>query len=322
MSADYWDGRVSLYHSGRWPDVTPERRLPGGPAGGPALVLDSPFWNGYQRDAGTPAVWDGPMAYLPSLYSVYGPTHLTAPAEIARTLEEAAGRARAHATAGLLVANLPRSCARRWRAVREPDAVIRLDVAYSCDVRDGVDGVLAALPRDERVEWRRRWRRARERGLTMTRDAGRLPEALRLANDSAVRHGIEPLYDAATFAAVAALPGAAVVCADLGGATLAAFLTVEHDGVLHLWAGGIDYAALRAYSPYLFLLYEILAGAPARGVRRVEFGRGSYAFKRRYGFTGTELWSLYYAPGPEAAAAHAPRLAVMHERLAAFMGLR
>jgi CelD/BcsL family acetyltransferase involved in cellulose biosynthesis len=322
MDDTYWDGRVSVYHSGRWPDITPERRVAGAPGTGPALVLDSPFWNGYQLDAGIGDVWEeGPVGYLPSLYAVYGLTHRTARTAIEDTLDQAAKAVREHGATGLLVANLPRPCAERWSATRAPDARIRLDIAYACDARAGADGVLGALPRHERTEWRRRWRRAKERGVTMTEARDRLPDALRLANDSAVKHGIEPLYDATTFEAVARIPGADVICADLDGRTLAAFLAVEHDGVLYLWAGGIDYEALRTHSPYLFLLYEILSVAPERGWSRIEFGRGSYQFKRRYGFAGTELWSLYYATDAGAAAAHVPRLAVMHERLSAFMGL-
>lgn len=317
MDDTYWDGRVSVFHSGLWPATTPERHV----AGSPGLVSGSPFWSGYQRDAGLGDVWEGPVGYLPSLYSVYGPTHLTEPDAIGDTLDLAAKGVREHGGAGTLVANLPPRSAERWAAARTPDARIRLDIAYACDVTGGLDGVLAALPRHERGEWRRRRRRAHEQGVTMIEAADRLPIALQLANDSAVRHGVEPLYDRPTFEAVARVPGARVICADLDGRTLAAFLTVEHDGVLHLWAGGIDHAALRPYSPYLFLLYEMVSAAPERGWTRVELGRGNYHFRRRYGFAGTELWSLYYAAGERAAAVHVPRLATMHERLAAFMGL-
>lgn len=327
-SADgFWDGRTSVFHTDFWPRCTPEEVVARLPSPGTDIVRDSPFWNGYQTDAGVDDVWSGPVGYLPSLYSVYGPTQLTGPAEIKAALEQAAEGVREHGAVGTLVTNLPPTSAERWRAVREPDAWIRLDIAYACDAASGIDGLFAELPGHERTEWRRRWRRAREQGVECVELhgaglLGRLPVALELANESAVKHGIEPLYDLETFASVARIPGSRLICAERRGQTLAAFLTVEHDQVLYLWAGGISYEALRPYSPYLFLLYEILSAAPEHGWARIEFGRGNYEFKRRYGFAGTELWSLYYAADDRCAAEHAPKLTAMHDALARFMGLR
>jgi hypothetical protein len=322
----FWDGRASVFHSGVWGGATPEDRVARLPDPGVDILRRSPFWNGYQADAGVGDVWAGPVGYFPSLYSVYGPTHLTDPADIEAALDLAAEGAREYMAVGTLVTNLPRQSADRWQSVRVPDACIRLDIAYACDATSGVSGMLARLPGHERNEWRRRWRRAREQGVKVIELTGaelltQLPVALELANESVVKHGIEPLYDMATFAAAAKTPGARLICADLGERTLAAFLAVEYDRILYLWAGGISYEALRPYSPYLFLLYEILSQAPNRGWTRIEFGRGNYAFKRRYGFTGTELWSMYYAADQRSAAEHVPRLAKMHDRLTEFMGL-
>lgn len=323
---NFWDGRTSVFHTDFWRRCTPEAVVARLPSPGPDIVRDSPFWNGYQTDAGVEDVWSGPVGYLPSLYSVYGPTHLTGPAEIETALDQAAEAVREYGAVGTLVTNLPYTSSQRWCAVREPDARVRLDIAYACDAASGIEGLLARLPGHERTEWRRRRRRAREQGVECVEFHGaglldRLPVALELANESAVKHGIEPLYDLETFASVARIPGSRLICADLHDRTLAAFLTVEHDHVLYLWAGGIRYEALRPYSPYLFLLYEILSAAPERGWARVEFGRGNYEFKRRYGFAGTELWSLYYAANARCAAEHVPKLAEMHERLTRFMGL-
>jgi len=86
-----------------------------------------------------------------------------------------------------------------------------------------------------------------------------------------------------------------------------------------LWAGGIDYAALAEHSPYLFLFYELITMAPSRGWRRLEFGRGNYGFKQRYGFHGTPLWSLFFASDVSTALRYRDRLSVMHDRLSDFM---
>jgi CelD/BcsL family acetyltransferase involved in cellulose biosynthesis len=146
-----------------------------------------------------------------------------------------------------------------------------------------------------------------------------LPRVLELANGSAVKHGIEPLYDLPTLTQVLAVPGARIVYAARESRVLAAFIGIEHARSLYLWAGGIDYAALAEYSPYLFLMYELIAMAPERGWDRIEFGRGNYRFKRRYGFAGTDLWTLFYGADPAETERLSARLADMHARLADFM---
>lgn len=310
-----------------WSGAPAERVVASGtlPAGLPVyLIAHSPFWSGYETDAGVPPVWAGPVAMTPSLYSVYGPGNVTDPGAIAATVDAGVRWARERGAPGLLVTNLVPDAASHWAGVRPPDAAIRLDIAYSGDVSGGTDRVLARLRGHERTEWRRRWRRAGEQGVRMVEVSGPcahavLPRVLELANDSAVKHGIEPLYDAPTFARVLDVPGARIIYAARGADILAGFVAVAHDGRLYLWAGGIDYDALSRYSPYLFLLYELAAQAPERGWSRLEFGRGNYAFKRRYGFTGTDLWTHFHSADPTVTGAVRVRLADMHDRLTAFM---
>src|SRR4051812_8848691 len=37
------------------------------------LVAESPFWRGYEQDAGVSSTWDAPVVYLPSMYSFRSP---------------------------------------------------------------------------------------------------------------------------------------------------------------------------------------------------------------------------------------------------------
>ena len=288
------------------------------------LIRDSPFWNGYEADARVDRVWTEPLVVVPTLYAVYGPAYLRAPASIRSVITTGLERASHWRAAGLLVANLPWAAAARWAHVRPPTGQICLDIAYRCDVDGDAVGALQRAGGHRRREWRRRWRRARESGVHLVEAAGprsamALSQVLELANQSAVKHDIAPLYDQTTFARVASLPSARLFYAELDSRILAGILTLEHDHSLYLWAGGIDYSALADFSPYLFLFYELITMAPDRGWHRLEFGRGTYAFKQRYGFAGTPLWSLFYASDPEAAPCYSARLSVMHERLDDFM---
>jgi CelD/BcsL family acetyltransferase involved in cellulose biosynthesis len=142
-----------------------------------------------------------------------------------------------------------------------------------------------------------------------------------LANGSAVRHGWPPVYDRTTVEQVLGIPGARLLRAEWDGRTIGGFVGLEHDRRIYLWAGGIDHTVLREVSPYLFMLYEVLSTGVERGWERVEFGRGNDTFKRRYGFSGTELWSLWYAARPEDVAVYRSKLATLHEGLAHCMGL-
>jgi CelD/BcsL family acetyltransferase involved in cellulose biosynthesis len=291
------------------------------------LVVDSPFWSGYESDARVKPVFNGPFVTLPSLYSVFGPSHLAASeSAVASVVDGALRDARGWMADALLVANLTTQAADQWAQFRPPCVRVRLDIAYFADVVGGIDAVLQSLPRRKRIDWRRRWRRATERGVRLvelpdTQASPWLAEVARLSNASAIKHGIAALYDLASLQRLAALPQARVFVAEHKGSALAAFLAFDHHDVIHLWAGGIDYTQLAEFSPYLFLLYELITMAPAQGWRRMEFGRGNYEFKRRYGFRGAELWTLCYPVAPNSGPRLAERLNDMHDRLAQFMGI-
>lgn len=285
------------------------------------LLTDSPFWRGYEEEIGLSPVWDRPLLTVGSVYSVYGPACVT---DVATLVDETRQQAADLDAAGVLVFNLPPDAARKWAATREPDGVIRLDMSYYRVPGAGADPVTGNAKKSVRTEWRRRWRRATERGVRLVDEyqpsAELVDRVLELTNGSAVKHGWPALYDRATLVAVLGVPGARVIRADWGGRTIGAFVALEHDRRLYLWAGGTDPSVYSEVSPYLFLLYELLGQGVERGWDRVEFGRGNDDFKVRHGFEFVPLWSLWYAARPGQAEIYGPRLTALHDGQATVQG--
>jgi hypothetical protein len=310
-----------------WSRATVERQRPLDRVAAPLYLLEySPFWRGYEVDTGLEPVWERPVVTVSSLYSAYGPGHLAgSPETVAAVVDCGLQRAAEHGACGVLVLNVPAPAAGRWAEVRPPDRRIRLDFAYHQMVGTGPDGLLGDISSHERTEWRRRWRRSTEQGVRLVEETdppvARIDEVVALANGSAVKHGWPELYDRTTLTEVLGVPGGRLVRAEWDGRTIAGFVTLEHDRKLYLWAGGMDHTVVREVSPYLFLLYELLAAGRDRGWERVEFGKGNDEFKRRHGFASTELCSLWYPASPGDAEVYGPRLEKLHDGLASFMGL-
>lgn len=262
-------------------------------------VARSPFWDGYAVDAELPVPWDRPLLTASSLYAFYGPAYLLdEPGSVQKLVARARELVAEWDTAGVLIANLPQEAAVAWSVISPPDATARLDVAYHRQVGVGADPVVGDVAKRVRTDWRRRWRRATEQGLKLVEDERpkpeRILEVIGLANASATRHSWPVVYDQSTAEAVLQMPGARLIRAEWSGQTVAGFIALEHAGTLNLWAGGTHETLLHEVSPYLFILYELLAHGAERGMERIEFGRGNDNFKRKYGFEGTEIWSLWY----------------------------
>ncbi len=297
------------------------------PAGPPLYSLKySPFWRGYEFDLKLDPIWERPLLMIGSVYAVFGPAYLAPDSgAVAAAMDNALSRARETNASGVLVLNLPADAAEQWSAVRRPDASVRLDVAYHQRPGSGPDPVMGDVTKHIRTEWRRRWRRATEKGVRLVEETdpapSRIAEIVALANGSAVKHGWPALYDETTVRAVLGVPGARLIRADWDGRTVAGFVALENAHQLHLWAGGMDHTVVREVSPYLFLLHELLSAGVERGWERVEFGRGNDEFKLKHGFSGVELWSLWYATRPGDVEVYQPKLAKLHDGLAQFQGL-
>ena len=302
-----------------WERTDIERRLAArhlrfeDPEGFPAvapiyLVEDSPMWRSYETDARVGPVFGSPVAMTPSLYSFYGPGE---PEQLDALLAQAS----LWDAGALVVGNV----LEEWPDV---SASIVLDRTYRADVSAGVDVHLAAMAGHARREFRREWRRTRERGmrLRVLREEAmrpRLAEFAALARTTALRHG-PSLYTLATFQVMSAVPGATLLLAEREGVVVGGFLSFLHDDRLYLWAGGWDYARRSELHTYSFLFYESIRFAVHHGCRYVEAGRGNFAFKEKLGFTPIDLWSHVYLLRPDAAIER--RLTTMRRGMDEFLG--
>jgi hypothetical protein len=309
-----------------WTRATIDRQTILDPGRPPRYVLeDSPFWRGYEADLEMGAVWDRPVLTIGSVYSVFGPAFMSGDeAAIGALVDSAKEQAADLDTAGVLVFNLPPEAARAWAAIRPPDSVVRLDTAYSKVPGAGSDPVMGTIKTNVRTEWRRRWRRATEKNIRLIDDdapnSELLDRVVELTVGSAVKHGWPVLYDKPTFEAVLSVPGARVIKADWDGRVIGAWVALEHDRRLYLWAGGTDHTVYKEVSPYAFMLYELLSRGVERGWDVIEFGRGNDEFKRRHGFDGVHLWSLWYAAKPDDLLIYPSRLADLHKGTASAHG--
>lgn len=288
------------------------------------LTRHSPFWAGYENDVGVEAIWTEPVVTVGTVYAFFGPARSADTPELVRsTLARAREHVARTGAAGVLVLNLPSGSARFWAETEPPRLTVKLDAAYRRTPGEGDDPVVGSVSKRVRTDWRRRWRRATEMGLVLREETHPAPEhiddVLALANGSAERHGWVPIYDHTTALALFEVPGCRLVRAELEGQTVAGFVAFEHDRCLYLWAGGTHPELAREVSPYLFLLYELLSTAADRGWTRIEFGRGNDQFKRRYGFTGVDLWSHWFPRDDAADRRYTDRLQRLHEGLGKIM---
>jgi len=323
--------RPTVFDTDEWLDawtrttIDRQRVLDAGAA--PRYLLEySPFWQGYEDDAQSGQVWDKPVLTIGSVYSVYGPAYLADnPAAVGTLVDETREQARDLGAAGVMVFNLPPGPAQQWALSRPPDAFARLDTAYYKLPGTGPDPVMGVVPRNKRTDWRRRWRRATEKGVELVEDTGpaalaQIDRFLELANGSAVKHGWPALYDRPTLEAVLALPFAGMIRTVWNGRTVGAIVTLEYDRRLYLWAAGNDPEVYSEFSPYPFTLYEILMQGVDRGWDVIEFGRGNDRFKRQHGFGGVHLWSLWYSAEPGDLEVYRPRLTALHDGMAEVAG--
>lgn len=158
-------------------------------------------------------------------------------------------------------------------------------------VWDSFEGYVAHLPRKRRPQVRRAARRAAELGLQTewVRRPAELGDVLELIRSVFERHGhdnsdlyperylrglVDELADNLSFLLVRGPDG------DL----LATLAVLEFGGVVAPWIAGLDYARLREYEQYHAAVRATIDRAIRIGAAEIDEGRGTYDFKRRYGF--------------------------------------
>jgi len=288
-------------------------------------VADSPFWRGYEQDAGMAPLWERPTAHLSTLYAISNPLNRLSASDAVAVISWALPRADRWGAEALIVPNLERAdVLAAVAAGQPPHAWVRLDATCRLHLPGTFEGYLQQLDKSVRTELRRGHRRASERGVTIhlrsADDAvGRVAEYVALTTASATRHDIPPLYDTTTLSTMLQMPGARLLSAERQGEMLAGIIAFGHETSLVLWSGGIQYSALKEFHPYTFLLYEIISSSIGSGFRWLDFGRGNLQFKERRGFLPTDLWAAVYIINP-AERARRQDLSAMHRGISRFLG--
>jgi GNAT acetyltransferase-like protein len=265
------------------------------------VVTHSPFWHGYELQAGQAALASGPMVFAGSTYSMYT-RRGEVPAALARGAHATAMEWISAGEAELLVVpNLTDEGVASWvAAVGEPAGRVLLDRTYRIDLPGSFAGHMDRLAPKIRRDVLRRLRRAAERGLGVTMFEGArahelVPAALPLTVGTTDEHDWPPLYDEATLHGLLRVPGAVMAAAMVGERLAGVFFGFTHDGEVTYMCGGVDYATLPELSTYVTLMYGCTEWACQQGLRRIEWGRDNYRFKERHGLAGFDLWALVYA---------------------------
>jgi hypothetical protein len=309
-----------------WPPPDPARGASRSPVAVPLrLVADSPLWRGYELDAGIGPIWQRPTAHLSTLYAISNPLNQLPAADALTVITQALPHAAHWGAEALIVPNLERAdLLAAVAAGLPPHGWVRLDATCRLRLPDTFEGYLQRLDKSVRTELRRGHRRASERGVTVhvrsADDAAeRVAEYVALTTASATRHAIPPLYDTATLSTMLRTTGAQLLSAERQGEILAGIIAFRHEASLVLWSGGIQYAALKEFHPYTFLLHETICSSIGSGVRWIDFGRGNLKFKERRGFLPTDLWAAVYIIDPAERARRQRDLATMHCGIARFL---
>lgn len=272
-------------------------------------VGDSALWRGYEDDADCRDILPGKVAYLSSLYAITSPVNRADPRVAGALLDLAIARSKQWGADVLLVTNLETpSIIQALIAHKTPAASVRLDATCRAALPARLDAFIEGVGKSARSDLRRRHRRADELGVQFHvrqqhEAVDALPQFLPLTEQAATQHGNAPLYDLDTFTHLLDVPGAMLLTAEVDHRVLAGSLSFLSGDCLVVWAAGVDYEALKTYNSYVFLLYETLQLAIRHGCTWMDFGRGTFEFKRRHGFTSTTLHTLAYNlstdPNPE-----------------------
>jgi len=290
-------------------------------------VQFSPFWHGYEIDANQESVFSGSWVAAPSLYAFsggipsrggYDPDHVAG-----MILHEALRFAEDTRSQALGFLNVPEGAPLLDNLAKRADQVVFLDVNYVLPLHGDFKSYLHSLPKRVRDDLKRRRRRAAEQGLVCRILKGKegnvdFTRFHALAIEPTEKYGVPPLYDLPTLEALASLPCASFLISLKENDLLGGFLVFEDEAAIYVWCAAIDYSRIKEFSTYVSLMYEIISYAYESGKQRIEFGRGNYAFKRKHGFQGIPLYSLFFLTS-HADPMLSQRLAMLHTNLIHFV---
>ncbi|MDF8263217.1 GNAT family N-acetyltransferase [Luteipulveratus flavus] len=262
------------------------------------LISASPFWTGYEADGDAPAIWSGNIAYLGTLYASASPLNTLTIEQFTHVIAAALEQTHTWEAQALVIPGLERPDLVQVARAAQNAILMRLDLISRLAVPATIEDYLAGLSKSGRSGMRREHRRAQEAGVTLHRYRHDDPDLeakmhrfTDLTTQSATRHGIPPLYDAASLLTMARTTMATLITAESAEQILAGTLAFTHDNVMVLWAAGVEQQGMEEHHAYTFLLHEIIDSICGSPITVLDFGRGNVTFKQRRGFTSTDQWT-------------------------------
>jgi hypothetical protein len=341
VAADEFDGRyfcTSVGWARAWEEVRTEQvrgfrhlALTGGPH--PELVPfyligHSPVWHDYEKTAGIPPVFAGPVVFSSTVYGVHGGAGSSTAGYRAVTVDEGRAQAARWGAEALVLSNLDGDELDAFQAVRPGGHPVLLDRAYEAPLGGSESAFLGRMPSKARRELRRLWRRATDAGVRLrvvTGDAMApdLAEFTRLAIGSSEKH-TDNIYGPEMFRRLTAVPGAVLLVAEHDGQMAGAFYCFLYRGRFSLVIAGLDDRKMRELNTYAFLMYESMRHALDHDAEAIDVGRCNYEYKERHGFQGSDVWALVYPADdrPEVAGALERMNKNLHEYIARNTGRR
>jgi predicted N-acyltransferase len=263
----------------------------------------SPFWHAYEIEAHQEPAFSGPWVAAPSMYSFSGGIPMLPgydQQQLAALIRHEAMRfAAEQGCQALGLLNIPEGAALLNHLQAESDATVILDTTHVHTCQGSFETYLESLSRHARQEFKRRRRRADERGLVCKIIKGAeqnidLDRFYELTIEPTKKHHIPALYDLPTLQSLAALPCATFFIGLHEDKLLGGFLCFEDESAIYAWNAAVDYEHISEFNTYSALMYDIMAYAYERNKKRVEFGRGNSEYKSKHGFESIPILSLFF----------------------------
>ena len=182
-------------------------------------------------------------------------------------------------------------------------SVIQHNCSMILDVPSSIEAYMDSLDGSHRRDFRRRVRRAKEKGVTaeVVDDIDfdlfqeLCYEVFEKHGDSHKRYSPEFLEGLRTHLDEEITY---MVIKSPEDEIISAFLMLESGDTIYPWIAGIDYDYLNSYDPSIFFYYAVVEYAIEQGLSKIDVGRGIIDFKQKFGY---EQWLTYLAlKSPEA----------------------
>lgn len=165
---------------------------------------------------------------------------------------------------------------------------------------DSFEGYLAHLPGPKRRNIVKGIQRSERAGVTaeVRRGDADLDLLASMVRRTAEHHGSPVFFDVGFLAAVVKEFGSEAVTVTVYGCgePVLTCLALDAGSEVAPWCIGFDYDSLGKFGQYNYLYSELIRFAVENGRRQVNFGRGTYYIKRKYGCRQRPVYAAMAAP--------------------------